>query len=77
MTTTADIVERKKQIREQAHANRNAQPNKDELSAAICEKFMALPAYAQLSYSDTGCSRMALGQFREYAHLHLSMKKHQ
>lgn len=45
MTTTVDIVERKKLIREQAHANRNAQANKDELSAAICEKFMALPAY--------------------------------
>lgn len=45
MTTTVDIVERKKLIREQAHANRNAQANKDELSAAICDKFMALPAY--------------------------------
>ena len=45
MTTTVDIVERKKLIREQAHANRNAQANKDELSAAICAKFMTLPAY--------------------------------
>src|SRR5262245_28479711 len=44
--TIADIAERKKQIREQAHANRNAQPNKDELSRVICDRFMALPAYA-------------------------------
>jgi 5-formyltetrahydrofolate cyclo-ligase len=29
----------------QAHANRNAQANKDELSNAICAKFMALPEY--------------------------------
>ncbi|HJZ93368.1 MAG TPA: 5-formyltetrahydrofolate cyclo-ligase, partial [Gemmataceae bacterium] len=42
----ADIAERKKQIREQAHANRNAQPNKDDLSRVICERFMALPDYA-------------------------------
>jgi 5-formyltetrahydrofolate cyclo-ligase len=41
-----DIVERKKQLREQAHANRNAQENKDELSKGICESFMALPSYA-------------------------------
>lgn len=36
---------RKQQIREQAHANRNAQENKDELSRAIVAKFMALPEY--------------------------------
>jgi len=41
-----DIFERKKAIREQAHANRNAQENKDEQSRTICERFMALPAYA-------------------------------
>lgn len=46
MTPTADIAERKKLIREQAHANRNAQANKDELSRAICDRFMALPEYA-------------------------------
>jgi 5-formyltetrahydrofolate cyclo-ligase len=46
MTPTADIAERKKLIREQAHANRNAQPDKDPLSKAICDKFMALPEYA-------------------------------
>jgi 5-formyltetrahydrofolate cyclo-ligase len=41
-----DLQARKKQIREQAHAARNALPNKDELSQAICEKFVALPEYA-------------------------------
>jgi 5-formyltetrahydrofolate cyclo-ligase len=46
MTTPTDIVERKRVIREQAHANRNAQTNKDELSRAICERFMAMPEYA-------------------------------
>lgn len=46
MTPTADIAERKKLIREQAHANRNAQTNKDELSRVICDRFMALPDYA-------------------------------
>jgi 5-formyltetrahydrofolate cyclo-ligase len=42
---SADIVERKKQIREQSHANRNAQTNKDELSQTICQKFMDLEEY--------------------------------
>jgi 5-formyltetrahydrofolate cyclo-ligase len=35
----------KKKIREQAHANRNAQPDKDELSRHILERFVALPEY--------------------------------
>lgn len=38
--------ERKQRIREQAHANRNAQPEKDALSARICAAFVALPEYA-------------------------------
>ena len=38
--------ERKKQLREQAHANRNAQPNKDELSRVILDRFVELPEYA-------------------------------
>jgi 5-formyltetrahydrofolate cyclo-ligase len=38
--------ERKKQLREQAHANRNAQPEKDELSRVILDRFVALPEYA-------------------------------
>ncbi len=42
----SDFRARKQAIREQAHANRNAQPNKDELSKQICAKFMALPEYA-------------------------------
>lgn len=41
-----DPLELKKNIREQAHANRAAQTNKDELSAAICETFMELPEFA-------------------------------
>jgi 5-formyltetrahydrofolate cyclo-ligase len=43
---TADIAEQKRLIREQAHANRNAQLSKDELSKTICDRFMALPDYA-------------------------------
>jgi 5-formyltetrahydrofolate cyclo-ligase len=46
MTPTADISEQKKLIREQAHANRNAQTNKDELSQTICDRFMALREYS-------------------------------
>lgn len=41
----SDFRARKQAIREQAHAARNAQENKDELSKAICAKFMALPEY--------------------------------
>lgn len=41
-----DLSQRKREIREQAHANRNAQPNKDELSRQIVACFMALPEYA-------------------------------
>ena len=43
---TDDLQQRKKAIREQAHARRNQQPDKDELSRAICATFMALPEYA-------------------------------
>ena len=43
---TEDIAALKKTLRDQAHAARNAQANKDELSHAICAKFMALPACA-------------------------------
>lgn len=41
-----DWQQRKQEIREQAHANRKAQENKDELSSLICQKFVALPQYA-------------------------------
>ena len=40
-----DLKQQKKQIREQAHANRNRQENKDEFSRRICDSFLALPAY--------------------------------
>lgn len=42
-----DLSERKKQIREQAHANRNAQTNKDEVSRDVVARCMALPEYQQ------------------------------
>ncbi len=42
---TTDVAERKRAIREQAHANRNAQPDKDALSQRICTTFAALPEY--------------------------------
>jgi 5-formyltetrahydrofolate cyclo-ligase len=42
-----DPQDLKKSIREQAHANRQAQQNKDELSRTICEKFIALPEFAR------------------------------
>lgn len=41
-----EVQAKKKAIREQAHANRKAQENKDELSREICAKFMSLPEYA-------------------------------
>lgn len=40
-----EIQEKKKAIREEAHANRKDQENKDELSREICARFMALPEY--------------------------------
>src|SRR3954467_13707535 len=40
------LREAKQKLREQAHANRNAQPDKDALSDAICATFLALPEYA-------------------------------
>jgi 5-formyltetrahydrofolate cyclo-ligase len=42
---TSDFQARKKAIREQAHANRNAQPDKEQLSALICSRLIELPAY--------------------------------
>lgn len=43
--TVIDPQTRKAAIREQARKSRVAQQNKDEISRAICAKFMALPAY--------------------------------
>jgi 5-formyltetrahydrofolate cyclo-ligase len=45
-STPDDTAARKKTIREAAHARRNAQENKDELSRRICAAFQALPEYA-------------------------------
>ena len=39
------VAERKKEIREQAHAARRSQENKDQLSEQIMQRFMSLPAY--------------------------------
>jgi 5-formyltetrahydrofolate cyclo-ligase len=41
-----EVQQRKKTIREQAHENRKQQERKEELSRAICEKFVSLPQYA-------------------------------
>lgn len=45
-TMTPSLRERKESLRQQAHANRQALPNKDELSQVICRKFAELPEYA-------------------------------
>lgn len=42
----SDTAAQKQAIRQAAHENRRNQPNKDELSAVIVERFMALPEYA-------------------------------
>ncbi len=39
------LMERKNKMRRQAYDARAAQENKDEISAAICEKFIQLPEY--------------------------------
>ena len=40
------VQEKKNALRKQAHANRNEQPDKDELSRRIVGAFMSLPEYA-------------------------------
>ena len=40
-----DIPTLKQKLREQAHANRNAQADKDGLSKIICDRFMSMPEY--------------------------------
>jgi 5-formyltetrahydrofolate cyclo-ligase len=45
MSAEHDFLARKKTLREQAHTNRNAQPDKDQLSSVICSKLIELPAY--------------------------------
>ncbi|MGE0608133.1 MAG: 5-formyltetrahydrofolate cyclo-ligase [Pirellulales bacterium] len=46
MEQAVDPREQKQAIREQAHTNRKAQEDKDELSQAICRTFAELPEYA-------------------------------
>lgn len=48
MTPDSDVTvdEQKATLRKQAHENRNAQEDKDELSRRICETFVELPEYA-------------------------------
>jgi 5-formyltetrahydrofolate cyclo-ligase len=41
-----EVQQRKKAIRDEAHENRKQQENKEELSRAICEKFVSMPQYA-------------------------------
>ena len=40
-----ELQQKKAALREQAHENRRQQENKDDLSQAICDTFMALPEY--------------------------------
>lgn len=49
MPLDASVQERKNELRKQAHENRNALPDKDQLSRRIVGAFMALPAYATAS----------------------------
>ncbi len=42
-----DLQERKTVIRKQAHENRKNQPDKEEVSTRIVNRFLALPEYAQ------------------------------
>jgi 5-formyltetrahydrofolate cyclo-ligase len=46
MTQAADVFALKTALREEAHALRNAQKNKDEISRGIVARFLALPEYA-------------------------------
>ena len=45
MESTTDLASLKQQIRKQAHANRNNQLDKEELSRDICRRFASLPEY--------------------------------
>ena len=45
-TEVLDLATLKQQIREQAHANRNAQPDKEAISRRIVAQFMALPEFS-------------------------------
>ena len=60
--STLDFREKKKQLREQAHAARNAQTDKDPLSQRIVESFVALPEYqrAKVLREGTGTFQVLL-----------------
>ncbi|MFG0336267.1 MAG: 5-formyltetrahydrofolate cyclo-ligase [Maioricimonas sp. JB049] len=45
--TDLSAAQRKQAIREQAHANRREQPDKDEVSRQITDRLMAMPEYQQ------------------------------
>jgi len=45
MPEPTDICQQKQQVRAAARANRQKQPNKDQLSRQICQKLAALPEY--------------------------------
>ncbi|MCA9058017.1 MAG: 5-formyltetrahydrofolate cyclo-ligase [Planctomycetaceae bacterium] len=45
MTVESSVQERKNELRRQAHDNRNAQADKDQLSERIVASFMSLPEY--------------------------------
>lgn len=45
MPMVEDLVQRKKALREQAHAARNALEQKDELSRVICDRLVGMEAY--------------------------------
>lgn len=47
--SSTDVQDLKNQLRKTAHANRNDQDNKDELSRRIVGAFMSLPEYATAS----------------------------
>lgn len=47
--TQTDVQDLKNQLRKTAHANRNEQKNKDQLSRRIVRAFMSLPEYATAS----------------------------
>lgn len=44
-TLSASLKQQKELLRQQAHANRQALANKDELSEIICQRFAELPEY--------------------------------
>lgn len=46
MESAADLRSRKQAIRKQAQENRKNQPDKDEASRVICERFASLPEFA-------------------------------